>query len=120
MEHEPIPTVIIGTGGIAKSHVNALREAGSKVNLLAAADIDSGRVEQFTSDHTIPYAFTDVDTMLHTINPRLVTIATPPGTHADLCIQSMEAGAWVLCEKPLCASLAELDKIAAAERKTGN
>lgn len=118
--HEPIRAVIIGTGGIAKSHVNALRQAGEKIELMAAADIDSGRVEQFTSDHAIPYAFTDVEAMLRTIRPRLVTIATPPSTHADLCVQSMEAGAWVLCEKPLCASLAEFDLIAAAERRTGN
>ena len=119
-EQEPLRSVIIGTGGIAKSHVNALRKAGDRVELLAAADLDSGRVEQFTSDHAIPYAFTDVETMLRTIQPRVVTIATPPGTHADLCIQSMEAGAWVLCEKPLCASLAEFDRITEAERRTGN
>jgi predicted dehydrogenase len=119
-EHEPIRTVIIGTGGIAKSHLTALRQMSDKIDLMGAADIDSARVEQFTSDHAIPYAFTDVETMLRTIRPRLVTIATPPNTHADLCIQSMEAGAWVLCEKPLCASLAEFDKIAAAERRTGN
>ena len=31
----------------------------------------------------------------------------------------MEAGAWVLCEKPFCASLAELDRIEAAEKRTG-
>lgn len=119
-EHEPIRAAIIGTGGIAKSHVNALRAAGERVELMAAVDIDAGRVEQFTSDHAIPYAFSDVETMLRTVQPRLVTIATPPGTHADLCIQSMEAGAWVLCEKPLCASLAEFDRIAEAERRTGN
>jgi predicted dehydrogenase len=120
VEHEPIRAAIIGTGGIAKNHVNALRQAGEKVELIAAADIDSARVEQFTSDHAIPYAFTDVEAMLRTVQPRIVTIATPPGTHADLCIQSMEAGAWVLCEKPLCASLAEFDQISEAERRTGN
>ncbi len=32
---------------------------------------------------------------------------------------AMEAGAWVYCEKPLCASLAELDKIEEAEKRTG-
>jgi predicted dehydrogenase len=120
VEHEPIRAAIIGAGAIAKNHVNALRQAGEKVELLAAADIDPARVEQFTSDHAIPYAFTDVEAMLRTMQPRIVTIATPPGTHADLCIQSMEAGAWVLCEKPLCASLAEFDQITEAERRTGN
>ena len=118
MEHEPIRAVIIGTGGIAKSHVNALHQA--EVELVAAADIDANRVESFTTEHGIPYSFTNVDKMLETVRPRLVTIATPPGTHADLCIKSMEAGAWVLCEKPLCASLAEFDRIEEAERRTGN
>jgi predicted dehydrogenase len=120
MAQEPIRAVIIGTGGIAKSHVNALRQAGTEVELLAAADIDAARVESFTVEHGIANAFTDVDTMLKTIQPRLVTIATPPSTHAELCIKSMEAGAWVLCEKPLCASLAEFDQIEAVEQRTGN
>ena len=31
----------------------------------------------------------------------------------------MEAGAWVLCEKPLCASLEELDRIVESEKRTG-
>ncbi len=31
----------------------------------------------------------------------------------------MEAGAWVYCEKPLCASLAEFDTISQAEARTG-
>jgi predicted dehydrogenase len=120
MEREAFRTAIIGTGAFAKCHVNALRMAGEQVELVAAADIDAGRVEAFTSDHAIPYAFSDVESMLETIRPRLVLIATPPGTHADLSIKSMEAGAWALCEKPLCASLAEFDRIEEAERRTGN
>jgi predicted dehydrogenase len=36
-----------------------------------------------------------------------------------MSIAAMEAGAWVFCEKPLCASLAEFDRIAEAEQRTG-
>jgi predicted dehydrogenase len=36
-----------------------------------------------------------------------------------MSIAAMEAGAWVLCEKPFCGSLAELDSIEAAEQRTG-
>jgi predicted dehydrogenase len=46
-------------------------------------------------------------------------VAAPPSLHADMSITAMEAGAWALCEKPLCASLAEFDRIAAAEQRTG-
>jgi predicted dehydrogenase len=52
--------------------------------------------------------------------PDLVGIATSPGPHAALSVQALEAGAWVLCEKPLCASLRELDRIQEAEQRTGN
>ena len=120
MEQEPIRAVIIGTGGIAKSHVNAVRQANAPVELVGAMDIDAERVQAFAAEHGIPSTFTDVDVMLQTVRPRLVLIATPPSTHAALCIKSMEAGAWVLCEKPLCASLAEFDEIEKAERRTGN
>ena len=120
MENEPIRAVIVGTGGIARSHVNALRSAGERVELVAAMDIDGERVSGFCEAQEIPRAYTDLDQMLATEQPRLVHIATPPGTHAELAVRCMEAGAWVLCEKPLCASLAEMDRIEEAERRTGN
>jgi predicted dehydrogenase len=48
-----------------------------------------------------------------------VHIVTPPATHTPLTLQCLEAGAWVYCEKPLCASLAEFDAITLAEEKSG-
>src|SRR5205814_3895037 len=63
--------------------------------------------------------YTDATKMLAEQRPELVHICTPPGLHCKLSIQSMEAGAWVLCEKPICASLAELDRLADAEKRTG-
>jgi predicted dehydrogenase len=57
--------------------------------------------------------------MLAAVKPDIVLVATPPAQHADMCIAAMDAGAWALCEKPLCGSLAELDRIEAAEKRTG-
>lgn len=119
-EASPVTAVLIGTGGIARSHVNAVAAQGGQVELVAAMDIDAGRVEAFTREHNIPRAYTSVEEMLATEKPGLALIATPPGSHAELCVTAMEAGAWVLCEKPLVASLAELDRIEAAEQRTGN
>jgi len=116
---DKLRAVIIGTGGIAQSHVAALRASGERTDLVAAMDIDRDRVSAFCETHEIPRHYTDVDTMLQQEQPQLVHIATPPGTHCELSIAALEAGAWVLCEKPLCASLAEFDRIAAAEQRTG-
>ncbi len=117
---EPIRAVIVGTGGIAKSHVNALRAAGARVTLTAAMDLDGERAGAFCEAHAIPRAYTDLDALLSREQPQLVHIATPPGTHCNVTVAALEAGAWVLCEKPLCASLAEMDQIEATEERTGN
>lgn len=111
--------VLAGTGSIADAHVRAVEATKGRVKLVAAADLDEGRVRAFTERHRIAEAFTDYATMLRATSPDLVIIATPPGQHAPMSIAAMEAGAWAWCEKPLCGSLAEVDAIAAAETRTG-
>lgn len=113
-----VKAALIGTGGIARAHVTAVEANAGRVTLAAAADVDAGRAEAFCAANGIQKAYTDAETMLAKVRPDLVMIATPPGTHARLSVMSMEAGAWVLCEKPLCASLAEMDQIEEAERRT--
>ncbi len=111
--------VLAGTGSIGDAHVRAIEATQGRVKLLAAADLDSNRVHDFTTRHKIPDSFTDYGAMLRATKPDLVIVATPPGQHVAMSIAAMEAGAWVWCEKPLCGSLAEADAIAAAEQRTG-
>lgn len=111
--------VLVGTGGIGDAHVRAAEATSGRVQLVAACDIDAARAQTFCERHKIPAAHADYAAMLRTERPDIVLIAAPPGLHADMSIAAMEAGAWALCEKPLCASLAELDRIAAAEQRTG-
>jgi len=119
MTTKPIRAAIIGTGGIAGAHVAAHRHAAQRTHLIAAVDIDPARVAAFCATHAIPTAYTSVQTMLDSEQPDLVHVCTPPATHCDLSILCLEAGAHVLCEKPLCVSLAEMDRIQAAEARTG-
>lgn len=111
--------VLVGTGGIGDAHVRAVQATGGRVQLAAACDIDAARARTFCDRHHLPAAHTDYAAMLATEKPDIVLIAAPPGLHAAMSIAAMEAGAWVLCEKPLCASLAEFDRIEAAEQRTG-
>ena len=110
---------IVGTGGIAGQHVNAVRHNAGRAQLVAAVDLDPARLARFRDEHGIA-GYADLDEMLEKERPDVVAIATPPSSHASLSIRCLEGGAWVLCEKPLCGSLAELDQIAAAEARTGN
>ena len=114
-----LKAALIGTGGIANGHVRALRAHADRVALVAAADIDMPRAQAFCDQHEIPQAYASAEALLEQVQPDIVHVCTPPGVHADLSIMAMEAGAWVLCEKPLCASLAEMDRLEAAEAATG-
>ncbi|NLX11116.1 MAG: Gfo/Idh/MocA family oxidoreductase, partial [Chloroflexi bacterium] len=98
----------------------ALQAAGDRVEVVAAVDIDAARLDAFCEQYRIPAAYADPGAMLAAARPDLVHICTPPGTHLAQILACLEAGAWVYCEKPLCASLAELDQIEAAEARTGN
>ena len=115
----PYKVAIIGTGAIAHTHMEALIVAGNRVEIAAAADVSADSVHAFCAKYGIPAEYTNVTEMLSAANPNLVHICTPPATHKALIIESLESGAWVLCEKPLCASLAEFDEITAAETRTG-
>lgn len=110
---------LVGTGSIGEAHVRAVQATAGRVVLHAAVDIDQTRVADFARKHNIPHVFTDYATMLQEAKPDIVLVATPPAQHATMSIAAMESGAWVLCEKPLCGSLAELDAIQAAEARTG-
>lgn len=115
---------IVGGGGIAGAHVRALRaaakEAGRPSEIVGVADVDTDRARAFVERHELnAEAYDDVSRMLTACAPDIVHICTPPGGHAEQAVTCLESGAWVLCEKPACLSLAELDRIEAAARKSG-
>jgi predicted dehydrogenase len=53
--------------------------------------------------------------------PDAVVVATPPDSHAVLCLQALEAGLHVICEKPFVSTVDEADAVlaAAAEARKG-
>jgi predicted dehydrogenase len=111
---------IVGTGGIAGiCHMPALRAERDRAEVVAAVDVDEDRVKAFCGEHGIPAAYTRLEAMLEAVRPDLVHVCTPPLAHAEQVVACLEAGAWVLCEKPPCLSLAEHDVITAAERPGG-
>src|SRR5688572_13844252 len=95
---------IIGTGASVGNHLKAAEALSNRVELVAAVDLDETRVKAVCEQANIPHWYTSVSDMLAAEKPDVVSIVTPPATHKDIAIQCLEAGAWVYCEKPLCAS----------------
>lgn len=119
MERRPIRSLIVGTGGIANSHARGFAEQTDHYELAGCVDIDASRAQYFAEKYGIPQSFADMTEAISVLRPEFVDICTPPQPHAALSIQAMEAGCDVLCEKPLCGSLAELSRVQEVETKTG-
>jgi predicted dehydrogenase len=67
------------------------------------------------------HVYEDYATMLrdHAGQLDLCCLPTPISCHAPMCLAALEAGANVLVEKPLAATLADAHAIATAEQRTG-
>jgi predicted dehydrogenase len=64
-------------------------------------------------------AYASLDELFERARPDVTIIATPPDSHAKLCLRALEAGCHVFCEKPFVESATEADRIIDAARAAG-
>lgn len=115
-----IKVAIIGTGNICPSHIQAYLKFPQRCRIVALSDIypekAQERVQQFHLDAQV---YADYHELFRVEKPDLVSICLPPYVHAQTAIAAMEAGANVVCEKPMASSLDECDRMIEAEKRTG-
>ncbi len=114
---------IIGTGGIANSHMRAYLKQPD-VEVVAGADIVPGRAKEFFESYGIEGVkcdYKDGAEMLADKSLALdaVSICTYNRQHAPCAIQALEAGVHVLLEKPFTVTTEEAVEVMRAEKKSG-
>ncbi len=103
---------IIGLGGISAVHSKVLMEQGHQI--VAVCDVDESRFSAFPqSKH-----FTDYRQMLEEVAVDGVHICTPHYLHAEMVVECLRRNVNTLCEKPLCISMEEAQRILDAERRS--
>ncbi|MEW1957888.1 Gfo/Idh/MocA family oxidoreductase [Kineococcus sp. NPDC059986] len=115
-QRAPRTAVVVGTGAIAHSHVRALRALGDRVEVVAAVDVDADRAAAFAAEWSVPRTAATLTEVLADGPVDLVHVCTPPAAHVDLSQEALAVGATVVVEKPVALSLAETDRLLAAER----
>lgn len=111
---------IVGTGGISDAHIRGYREFPGECEVVALADIVPGRAMAKREAHGLDRASVHDDAAeLLAADLDLVSIATPPASHAQLAVDFLRAGVNVLVEKPMAPSLQECDAMLAAQRESG-
>lgn len=110
---------LIGAGGIAGAHVTGYRRNPDLVEFAAIADPVRESAEKRRGDDADVRLYADYRAMIADGGLDAVDICLPHHLHAEAIIAAADAGLHVLCEKPLCLTLAEADAIAAAAARTG-
>lgn len=105
-------SAIIGLGVIGKVHYDVLKSQNA--DIVALCDIDESVLEKYDGVNK----YTDYKKMLDSECIDVVHICTPHYLHAEMAIYALEKNVNVLCEKPLCIKVEDIDRIIDAENKS--
>ncbi|MDE6762122.1 MAG: Gfo/Idh/MocA family oxidoreductase [Oscillospiraceae bacterium] len=114
-----INAAIIGTGNISSAHIEGLLTFPERCRIAALCDIYPEKAKAVKEKYGLDCpVFSDHKSMLKSgIKFDLIHVCTPPYVHAQIAVDSMDAGCNVLVEKPMAACLAECDEMLEAEKR---
>lgn len=108
--------VAVVGAGIGRMHAEAFTALPGRFKVQAICDLDAERGGKVAREFGVGEVVTDFASLLGRADIDIIDVCTPPATHLPLARQALAAGKHVVCEKPLVASLADVDDLAAAAR----
>lgn len=108
---------VIGVGSMGRNHARVYSEL-AEAELVAVSDADS-KLAQSVAEKFGTRAYTDYRELLAQEKPDAVTIAVPTVLHEEVGLVALEAGAHVLMEKPIAATVEEGQRLIAKARSVG-
>jgi len=115
----PFRIALVGTGNIARDHLEAYRGFPEKVKLAAVCDVREDALQKFAREANVESTYLDFERMLREAPIDAVDLCTVHDQHAPLAIAAARAGKHVLVEKPMGCSLDECRQMLAAAEKSG-
>ncbi len=115
---KPVRWGIVSTANIARAaFLPALRAAGGIAAAVAGRDLT--RAQEYARAHGVGRAVQGYQSLIDDPDTDILYIALPNALHAEWTIQALKAGKPVLCEKPLCGTLADTERVLSVARETG-
>ncbi|MEE4606543.1 MAG: Gfo/Idh/MocA family oxidoreductase [Desulfobacteraceae bacterium] len=112
----------IGILGYAPS-VGRIHGLGAQMTpglaLRAVCDLNPNQLDRAQSDFPGVKTYESAEVFAEAADVDLVIVATPPDSHARLCLQIMSVGKHVVCEKPLALNGRETDALKEMAAKKG-
>jgi predicted dehydrogenase len=118
MSSDPVRWGIISTANIARGQfLPGLRAAGGVPAAVAGRDL--GRAQAWAEQHGVDRAVAGYQALIDDPDIDALYVPLPNSLHAGWTIKALRAGKPVLCEKPLCGTLAEAEQVLAVAGETG-
>jgi UDP-N-acetyl-2-amino-2-deoxyglucuronate dehydrogenase len=119
-EAERTRFAIVGAGVIGQWHAKTIEELSPRAVLSCLIDSNAAATTRAADRHGVP-AYPSLAGALKDIGSDIdvVVVCVPSGFHADVAVQALKAGKHVVIEKPIDITLAAIDRIADAQRRSG-
>lgn len=98
-----IKAAVIGVGSMGKNHARLYADL-TNVELVAVSDVNADLVKQIADKYAV-HAYSDYRELLEKEKPEVVSIVVPTALHKEVATDAMQAGAHVLVEKPIAATV---------------
>ncbi|HYX84875.1 MAG TPA: Gfo/Idh/MocA family oxidoreductase [Gaiellales bacterium] len=120
MARDRLAVGVVGCGLVAQAaHLPTLDTLRDRFRIAALADPVEEVRTALAERYRVPAAVASADDILAVSGLDALVVCTPPAAHADAVCAALAAGLHVFCEKPLCITVADADRIVAARDTAG-
>ena len=119
MKDSPVRVGIIGSQFQADCHAAAIGMIPKDMSVVAGASPTASHAEALASRYHIPRIYSDYRQLAKDPEIEAVNITAPNVLHCEMAVTMAQAGKHVICEKPLCITLDEADRMIEACRANG-
>lgn len=120
MTNQVIRVGIVGCGAIAQlAHLPTLKFLNELFSVVAVCDISKASREHCAARFHVPHVFATVEELVACDEVDAVFIMNPDEFHTDATCLALDAGKYVMCEKPMTLNRASAQRILDAEARAG-
>ena len=115
---QPIKVALAGAGAFGIKHLDGIKNIDG-VEVVSLIGRRREPTQEVADKYGIPHVATDLAESLALPEVDAVILCTPTQMHAEQSIQCLQAGKHVQVEIPLCDNLADGQRVAEVQKKTG-
>lgn len=113
---EPVRLAVLGVGAIAQVVHLPILSRTRGVEVVGMYDVDRSKARTIADRFGVPRVYKSRDEIWNDAEVDGVVVCTPSHLHAEHTVEGLEAGKYVLCERPLGLSTEEVSRILGVAR----